>query len=331
MSLWLITGGAGFIGSNIVAHLCRAGHDVVVADTLGDASTGKWRNLLKHPIRDIVHPTAVMAWLERHGADVDGIIHMGAISATTASDVDEIVQTNFTFSRCLWNLAVQVQKPLIYASSAATYGDGSHGFSDEGGFEAHLQLMPLNAYGYSKKLFDLYVLNEVERGRATPPQWAGLKFFNVYGPNEYHKGPMQSVVAQIAPKVQTGAAIELFKSHNPDYADGGQLRDFVSVRDVVRVIDWLMATPSVSGVYNLGSGQARSFADLTHATAAAMGRVADIRYIDMPEAIRKHYQYFTEAKMDKLRAAGYPHAMLSLEDGVADYVQRYLMQPDPYL
>ena len=330
MSIWLVTGGAGFIGSNIVAHLCRAGHDVVVADTLGDASTGKWRNLLKHPVRDIIRPDAVLAWIDSDGADLAGIIHMGAISATTAADVDEVVQTNFTFSKCLWDAAVRLQKPLIYASSAATYGDGARGFSDEGGFDAHLQLMPLNAYGYSKKLFDLHVLHASENRRPVPPQWVGLKFFNVYGPNEYHKGPMQSVVAQIAPKVFAGETVELFKSHNPDYADGGQMRDFVSVQDVVQVIAWFMGTPSVSGIFNLGSGHARSFADLTHATAAAMGRVADIHYIDMPQEIRKHYQYFTEANMQKLRAAGYPHPMLSLDDGVADYVQNYLLRPDRY-
>jgi len=327
--LILVTGGAGFIGSNIVARLCEAGWDVAVCDRLRSAETGKWRNIAKHPIADFVAPDALFPWLEQWGDRLEAVVHMGAISSTTEPDADLIVHTNFTLSRDLWRWCTIKGKRLIYASSAATYGDGEAGFADADDLAALKALRPLNAYGWSKALFDIYARREADR-RSAPPQWAGLKFFNVYGPNEGHKGGMKSVIAQIYPKVAAGETVRLFKSHRPDYADGGQLRDFVYVRDAAEVVAWLMDTPGVSGIYNLGTGQARSFADLARATFAAAGKAPRIDYIDTPALIRDRYQYFTEADMSRLRAAGYQAPFTDLEAGVADYVQGFLARPDPY-
>ncbi|WP_312125869.1 ADP-glyceromanno-heptose 6-epimerase [Brevundimonas sp.] len=326
----VVTGGAGFIGSNIVARLCdRAEFDVVVVDWLETADSGKWRNLSKHPVCDIWAPEELFEKLDAVKNRVTAIIHMGAISSTTEPDADMTLRTNFGLTRDVWNWCAQSGVRLIYASSAATYGDGDLGFNDDNTFEALSSLRPLNAYGYSKYLFDQYAIKQAEADHA-PPQWVGLKFFNVYGPNEYHKGSMKSVVAQIFPDAQAGKPVKLFKSHREGFDDGGQLRDFVYVDDIVDIVDWLMDRPDISGIYNAGSGQARSFADLARATFAAASKADAIEYIDMPESIRDRYQYFTEARMERLRAAGYEKPMTSLEEGVRRYVQDFLSQPDPY-
>ena len=326
----VVTGGAGFIGSNIVARLCAADrHDVVVCDRLEGADLGKWRNLAKHPVADFWWPEQMFEKLEAHADRIEAVIHMGAISSTTEPDADLILRTNFALSRDLWDWCCGHDVQFVYASSAATYGDGHEGFDDEDDFASLQKLRPLNAYGYSKYLFDLYARQQAERGHA-PNQWAGLKFFNVYGPNEYHKGGMKSVVAQIWPKVQAGEPVQLFRSHHPNFADGGQLRDFVHVDDVVDVIDWLLGKPQVSGIFNAGSGQARSFADLARATFAAAGKEPQITYIDMPEVIRDRYQYFTQARMDRVRALGFDGQSIPLEEGVRRYVQSYLATEDPY-
>jgi ADP-L-glycero-D-manno-heptose 6-epimerase len=254
---------------------------------------------------------------------------MGAISSTTATDGDLVLRTNFTFSTDLWKACAAYGIPLIYASSAATYGGGEQGFADSDDPEVLAQLRPLNAYGWSKALFDLYAARNADRNHK-PPQWVGLKFFNVYGPNEYHKGSMKSVVAQIWPDVAAGQRLRLFKSHNPAYADGGQLRDFVYVRDATDVIAWLIATPHVEGIYNLGSGQARSFLDLARATCAAAGRVCQVDYREMPQTLQSRYQYFTQADISRLNTSGYRDRFTSLEAGVADYIGRYLSSVDPY-
>lgn len=328
--LILVTGGAGFIGSNIVARLTADGqYDVAVCDRLREAENGKWRNLAKHAIADFVAPEALWDWLARHEDEVAAIVHMGAVSSTTEPDADKIIHTNFTLSRELWRWCAARGRRLIYASSAATYGDGTHGFSGQDDLQTLTALRPLNAYGWSKALFDIYARREAAKGHA-PAQWAGLKFFNVYGPNEYHKGTMKSVVAQIWPKAAKGETVTLFRSHNPNYADGGQLRDFVYVKDCEAVIAWLLANPQVSGVYNLGTGEARSFKDLALATFRAAGRNPDIHFVDTPEVIRDKYQYFTEADMSRLRAAGYAAPFTTLEAGVADYVGGYLSAADPY-
>ncbi len=325
----IVTGGAGFIGSNIVGRLCAQGEEVVVCDWLGTDNI-KWKNLAKHPIDRVVAPEALDAYLASHGKDVTAIVHMGAISATTASDADLVVRSNFDLSRQLWEWCAQAGVPFVYASSAATYGDGDQGFSDDNSLERHMALRPLNLYGWSKKWFDVWALGQVEKGRPAPPQWAGLKFFNVYGPNELHKLDMMSVVAKASGKCAKGEVVELFKSHHPDYQDGGQLRDFVYVDDVVDVILWLLKMPGVNGIYNLGSGEARSFLDLISTAFRAAGHEPNIRYIDMPVSIRDKYQYFTQADMTRLRQAGYNAPMTALEDGVTKYMQDYLLTSDPF-
>ena len=263
-------------------------------------------------------------------AMVDAVVHMGAISSTTETDVDLIVRENYSLSRSLWDFAARGGVRFIYASSAATYGDGAAGFDDDASRAALAKLRPLNPYGWSKQLFDRFVAREIANGRPQPPQWAGLKFFNVYGPNEYHKGSMKSVVAQIFPRAAVGETVTLFRSHNAKYADGGQMRDFIYVRDCADVVAWLLKTPRAGVLFNLGSGQARTFLDLARAVFAALNRKPDIAYVDTPLEIRDKYQYFTEARMERLRAAGYASAFTSLEDGVGDYVQRYLSASDQY-
>ena len=326
----VVTGGAGFIGSNIVARLCAGDrHDVVVCDRLEDAALGKWKNVAKHPVADFWQPEELFEQLERHAEQVEAVVHMGAISSTTEADADLILRTNFTLSRDIWDWCALRDARMVYASSAATYGDGEQGFEDDDSLEALASLKPLNAYGYSKMLFDQYAARQSDRGQS-PSQWAGLKFFNVYGPNEYHKGGMKSVVAQIWPKVAAGEPVTLFRSHNPAYADGGQMRDFVFIDDVVDIVDWLLETPAVSGVFNAGSGQARSFLDLANATFAAAGKEARVEYVDTPESIRDKYQYFTEARMERVRAAGFAGQSTPLEEGIRRYVQDFLAAPDPY-
>lgn len=326
--LTIITGGAGFIGSNLVAALAARGEEVVVCDRLG--SGDKWRNLAKHLVTGFVAPDLLPSFLAARAGSVKAVLHMGAISATTETDADLIVETNIGLSTLLWDWCAAHDVPLIYASSAATYGDGSLGFSDDNDPAALARLRPLNAYGWSKLAFDRFVIDQVQRGGRRPPQWVGLKFFNVYGPNEYHKGEMMSVVAKNHAIAARGESVRLFKSHHPDYADGGQSRDFVYVRDCVDVVLWLLGHPDVSGIFNVGSGQARSFADLITALYRAVGCEPAIDYIDMPDHLRAKYQYFTESQLDRLRAAGFAAPMTALEDGVGDYVRHFLSQPDPY-
>ncbi|MAM34722.1 MAG: ADP-glyceromanno-heptose 6-epimerase [Micavibrio sp.] len=329
----IVTGGAGFIGSNLVAELEKRGAgDIVVCDWLGDED--KWRNISKRGLRDIVKPENLADYLEKHKSEVECIFHMGAISSTTERDADLIIENNFTLSRLLWAWCAENNVRFIYASSAATYGDGSKGFNDDDTEEKLSSLQPLNPYGWSKHLFDRrvsrIVSGESKSSDGVPPQWAGLKFFNVYGPNEYHKNDQMSVICKLYPQVTAGAAAKLFKSPHPDYEDGGQLRDFVYVRDCVDVMCWLYDNPNVSGLFNVGTGKARSFKDLALATFTAADKEPKINYIDMPQALQGKYQYFTEANMDKLREAGYSRDFTSLEEGVRDYVQNYMSQDDPY-
>jgi ADP-L-glycero-D-manno-heptose 6-epimerase len=323
----LVTGGAGFIGSNVVAALNDAGRaDVAVCDVLGH--DGKWRNLAKRQLADIVPPTELMDWLK--GRRLDAVIHLGAISETTATDGDLVIETNFRFSMRLLDVCTAARIPFIYASSAATYGDGEGGFSDDPSIAALKALRPMNLYGWSKHLFDMAVATRAAKGDKLPPQYAGLKFFNVFGPNEYHKGTMMSVLARRFDDIKAGRAVQLFKSHRDGIADGDQRRDFIYVDDVVRVVMWLLATSSVSGLFNVGTGQARSFKDLMLSTYGALGLKPNIQYIDMPESIRGSYQYFTEARVDRLRGAGYNGGFTALEDAVAAYVRGYLDRADRF-
>jgi ADP-L-glycero-D-manno-heptose 6-epimerase len=326
----MVTGGAGFIGSNIVARLAARGDaDIVVCDRLRDAGAGKWRNIAKHDVADLVAPEALDAWLAANAARVVAIVHMGAVSSTTEPDVDLIADSNFRLSKRIWDWCAGAKKPLVYASSAATYGGGEQGFVDDNAYAAVSALRPLNAYGWSKKLFDLYALREAARCHA-PPKWSGLRFFNVYGPNEYHKGGQKSVVAHMYPKAAAGETTRLFKSHHPDYPDGGQKRDFIYVQDCVDVCEWLLTREAGAGVINVGTGRARTFLDLANALYAAIGSPPDIAYVDTPENIRRNYQYFTEADLTRLRELGYDKQMTSIEAGVGAYVKQYLSSEDPY-
>ncbi|MGY4623053.1 ADP-glyceromanno-heptose 6-epimerase [Bradyrhizobium sp. USDA 4486] len=323
----LVTGGAGFIGSNVVAALNDARRsDVAVCDLLGNE--GKWRNLAKRQLVDIVPPAELLGWLK--GRKLDAMIHLGAISATTASDGDLVFETNFRMSMRLLDWCTAGGVPFIYASSAATYGDGEAGFDDDDSLPALKKLRPMNLYGWSKHMFDLAVAGRVANGDPLPPQWAGLKFFNVFGPNEYHKGSMMSVLARRFDEVKAGRVVQLFKSHREGIADGDQRRDFIYVDDVVRVVMWLLATPSVSGLFNVGTGKARSFKDLMLAAYAALGTEPNIEYVDMPESIRNAYQYFTQSKVDRLHRAGYNGGFTPLEDAVKAYVVNYLDRPDRF-
>jgi ADP-L-glycero-D-manno-heptose 6-epimerase len=325
--MWLVTGGAGFIGSNVVAALNEASHDdVVVCDVLGHE--GKWRNLAKRQIADIVPPAGLLDWLE--GRRLEAVIHFGGISETTAADGDLVVETNFRFPLRLLDWCTANSTPFIYASSAATYGDGAEGFTDDHSLKALRALRPMNLYGWSKHLFDMAVATRVARREKLPPQWAGLKLFNVFGPNEYHKGAMMSLLARRFDDIRSGRVVELFKSHRDGIADGDQRRDFIYVDDVVRVVMWLLATPDASGLFNVGTGTARSFKDLMLSAYAALGLRPNIQYIDMPEAIRGSYQYFTQAKVERLQAAGYNGGFTPLEDAVGLYVKRYLDTADCY-
>jgi ADP-L-glycero-D-manno-heptose 6-epimerase len=325
--MFLVTGGAGFIGSNLVARLNEAGHgDVAVCDFLG--CEGKWRNLQKRRLADFVAPADLAGWLS--GRKLDAVFHLGAISETTASDGDLVLATNFRLPLMLLDWCTAAATPFIYASSAATYGDGHAGFADDNSLEALTRLKPMNLYGWSKHLFDLAVVARARTGGRMPPQWAGLKFFNVFGPNEYHKGEMMSLVAKRFEDARAGKPVRLFKSHRDGIADGEQRRDFIYVDDAVAVMLWLAEHPRVSGIFNVGTGVASSFKDMITALFAALGRGPNIEYVDMPLAIRDSYQYFTEARVDHLRQAGYSSPFTPIAAAVKTYVASYLDRPDRY-
>ncbi|MCW5774176.1 MAG: ADP-glyceromanno-heptose 6-epimerase [Rhodospirillaceae bacterium] len=327
----VVTGGAGFIGSNLIAGLeARGAGDIVVCDWLG--TDDKWRNLAKRELRAIVPPEELLDFLDGPAArdGVEAIFHLGAISATTETDADLIARTNIALPQALWQRAAERGWRFIYASSAATYGNGEAGFDDDNALPALARLRPMNPYGWSKHAFDRFAARAAAGNAARPRQWVGLKFFNVYGPNEYHKGSMRSVVHQIHPRIAAGETAKLFKSYRKDYPDGGQMRDFIWVGDCVDVMLWLYDHPAVNGIYNCGTGQARSFADLALAVFAAAGKPSKIAYIDMPAEIRDRYQYFTEAKMERLAAVGYNKPFTALEEGVGRYVQDFLAADDPY-
>ena len=324
----VVTGAAGFIGSNILATLNENGDDDVAAcDWLGGED--KWRNLRKRVLRDVVPPEALFDWLdERKG--VRAIIHMGANSSTLATDGDEVMNYNFRYSLRLLNWCTSTNTPLIYASTAATYGEGEHGFVDNDSLDALKKLRPLNLYGWSKNLFDLEVANRREHGERLPPACVGLKFFNVYGPNEHHKGGMMSLVNKSYEPASRGESIKLFKSYREGIADGEQMRDFVYVRDVVDVTLWFARRGSDIGLFNVGSGMASSFRDFIGCMFDAMGLDRKIEYVDMPLELRPRYQYFTEADLTRLRGVGYNSNFTELKQGVGEYVNLYLRNVDRY-
>jgi len=326
--MFLVTGGAGFIGSNVVASLNEAGvTDVVVNDTLG-REDAKWRNLAKRQIADLVPPAELPAWL--NARKLDAVIHMGAISDTTATDGDLVMENNFRLSLRLLDWCTETCTPFIYASSAATYGDGNEGFTDDWSLATLRQLRPMNLYGWSKHLFDLALVDRIVKKQKLPPHWAGLKFFNVYGPNEYHKGGMASVLSKVFDGAKAGQPVRLFKSHRDGIADGDQRRDFIYIDDAIDVLRWLLLNSAVNGIFNVGTGKAESFRDMMLAMFKAMGRPANIEYVDMPETIRGQYQYFTQANIQNLRRAGYNADFTPLETAVDRYVTGYLDRNDRY-
>jgi len=327
--MYVVTGGAGFIGSNLLATLEARGFGPLVAvDRCDDPH--KIRNIAKRRLDQVVAPERTFAFLEEYATAIKAVFHLGAITSTTERDLTKLDEVNVRLSRALWAWCTRHQVPFIYASSAATYGNGEAGFDDNGTVGALACLKPLNPYGQSKHTFDLIVAQETEKGASAPPQWAGLKFFNVYGPNEFHKASQASLVPQIYPKAAVGEPYALFKSHNAAYPDGGQLRDFVFVEDCCDVMLWLLEHPGTNGLYNMGTGEARSFMDLATAVYRATGREPLVTFRDTPADIRDQYQYFTQARMDRLRAAGYSKPFTSLEKGVSETVRKYLSQPDPY-
>jgi ADP-L-glycero-D-manno-heptose 6-epimerase len=326
----VVTGGAGFIGSNLVAGLeARGARDIVVCDRLD--SGAKWRNLAKRELADLVAPERLLELLDANKGRIEAVFHMGAISATTAADVDMLIENNIRATLNLWNWCAANHVRLIYASSAATYGNGEQGFEDDNASDALARLRPLNPYGWSKHFVDRRIARLVAENGPRPPQHAGLKFFNVYGPNEYHKDGQISVALKVFREIEGGGPALLFKSYRAGIADGAQQRDFIWVGDCVAAMLWLYDRPEVSGLFNLGTGKARSFADVARAVFAALGRKSEIRYIEMPQPLRAAYQYFTQAEMKRLRAAGYDRPFTELEDGVARYVRDHLATPDPYL
>jgi ADP-L-glycero-D-manno-heptose 6-epimerase len=322
----VVTGGAGFIGSNLHAALAQRGLETIVVDRLG--GEGKWRNLAHHPPSRIILPEYLDDFLADH-PPVEVVFHMGAISSTIATDGDLLWTTNVEFPLRLWRWCAARGARFIYASSAATYGDGSAGFEDD--ITRLDALRPLNLYGWSKHAFDMQVARMLRTGEPAPPQWVGLKFFNVFGPNEYHKGSQVSVVKVKHEEVAAGHAPRLFRSDRPDVADGEQKRDFVWVGDAVDVLMWLLDNPSVEGLFNLGTGVARTYVDLANAVCAAACVAPSVEFIDMPPSLHGQYQHYTQASMQRLRAAGYGGKFTPLEDAVTRYVRDYLTRPDPYV
>ena len=313
----IVTGGAGFIGSCVVRTLNDAKiNDVVIVDDI--ASSEKWKNIRNKKFLKYIHKSEFLAELPKL-ENVTAIIHMGACSSTTEKDFDYLYTNNFEFTKSLWNYCAEKQISFIYASSAATYGDGSRGFDDKANID---ELLPLNGYGYSKQLFDQWVKHQA---KIFPAQHVGLKFFNVYGPNEYYKGSMASMIFHGFNQLMTDGEIRLFKSYKNEYPDGGQLRDFVYVKDICSVIMWLLDNHEVSGLFNVGTGRAQSFQELAEAVIRnSAHRGGGIKFIDMPEHLKGKYQYYTQADMTKLRDAGYTKEFMSLEEGVKDYVCEYL-------
>lgn len=323
-----MTGGAGFIGSNIVAALNEAGRrDIVICDRLGTGD--KWRNLGKSVFADFLKPEDLVSWLEGR-REVEAVIHMGAKSATTAVDGDMVIGANFVSSMRLLDRCAAQGIPLLYASSAAVYGDGAQGFEDRMNLEAMQALRPLNLYGWSKRQFDLVIADRLARGGPLPPRCTGFRFFNVFGPNEGHKGEMRSVLNKMFPAAQRGEAVSLFKSHRAGIADGEQQRDFIYIKDAVAVVLWAFGPTGRSGIYNVGTGEARSFRAIAESLCDALGMPRRITFVDMPPTIRDKYQYFTQASLDHLRRAGYTAPFTSLENAVADYVGAYLSRADPH-
>lgn len=319
----LLTGAAGFIGSYLLGYLNRKGYgNIIIADDFSEEE--KLDNFRNKSFLHQVEREDLFEWLKKNNPSIDYVFHLGARTDTTEFDYSIHERLNVEYSKKIWQYCTERSIPLVYASSAATYGSGEHGYKDDHAIVEQLQ--PLNAYGVSKNEFDKWALAQ----DAQPPFWAGVKFFNVYGPNEYHKGRMASVIFHAFNQIQKTGKVKLFRSHKPEFKDGEQLRDFIHVQDIIEVCYWLMQQQPASGLYNAGTGKARSFNDQVTAIFTALNLSPRIEYIDTPEDIRDKYQYFTEADMSKIKAAGYEQPFLSLEEGVADYVTNYLSKKEYY-
>lgn len=313
----IVTGAAGFIGSVVAKSLFEAGVEkILIADDF--SRDDKNRNFETLPFYEKIHRDELPGWISLHHSEIEMIVHLGARTDTAEFDKSVFDRLNLNYSKKIWELCTHFEIPFVYASSAATYGAGELGYRDDHALIPSLK--PLNPYGESKNEFDKYVLSQ----SSTPPNWYGFKFFNVYGPNEYHKARMASVVFHGVHQMKDKGEIRLFRSHRPDFSDGQQLRDFIYVKDIARVIEWFSAHRPQDGIYNLGTGKARSFYDLAKNVFIASGREPNIGFVDMPMDIRDKYQYFTEADMEKIRKAGYSNDFFSLEDGISDYVKIYL-------
>lgn len=319
----LLTGAAGFIGSYLLGYLNKQGFkNIIIVDDFSDED--KWFNFDDKQFIEKVERDVLFDWLNTTDQNIDFVFHLGARTDTTEFDYSIHEKLNVEYSKNIWNYCVDKSIPLVYASSAATYGSGELGYKDD--HDIINKLQPLNPYGVSKNEFDKWALQQTVK----PIFWAGLKFFNVYGPNEYHKERMASMIFHGYNQIKKTGEVKLFKSHKPEFKDGEQLRDFIYVEDVAKVCIWLMQNNVASGLYNLGTGKARSFKDQITAIFTTLNKVPNIKYIDMPEDIRDKYQYFTEADMRKLETAGYKEKFYSLEDGIADYVERFLIESNYY-
>tara|TARA_B100000579_G_C22818840_1_gene849411 strand:- start:1117 stop:2079 length:963 start_codon:yes stop_codon:yes gene_type:complete len=316
----LVTGGAGFIGSNLVNILSANQNDEIVSVDLNNKKNKNYfssENVIK------IDPSDLPNFLKKNKNKIKIIIHLGAITSTIEKNVKLIIKTNIDLSIYIWNWCVKYKKRLIYASSAATYGDGSNKFDDNDSKEYLSKLLPLNLYGWSKHIFDKFVLEKKIDG-LSPKQCVGLKFFNVYGPNEFHKRDMRSVILKIYQTVSKNLEVKLFKSHNSNFKDGEQLRDFIYVKDVIQIIKWFVENKNLNGLFNVGSGEPRSFNDIAKAVFKQSNNKQKIKYINTPNMIRKQYQYFTKANINKLKSLGYKKKFTSLEEGIEDYIKNYL-------
>ena len=318
LALILVTGAAGFIGSHISRALSLLGHKVVASDLLGNGI--KWRNMLGTQFHDFILPDALLGWMTANANELEFVVHFGALSDTTEVNTDLLVKNNVRLSLDLWNWCIEHNSRFVYASSAATYGNGAHGFLDDNDSLALGRLRPLNAYGWSKQFVDLRIMSDVEAGQSLPGQWIGLKLFNVYGPGEEHKGDMQSLISKIIPTIKSGGIVQLFKSYDSRYADGAQMRDFVYVDDITSIVCWIIANPSISGLFNVGSGVARTWNDVVTITSECLRQPVRIEYVEMPDRLRAQYQYYTQAPIEKLRIAGWSDRATSLEQGILTYL-----------
>ena len=313
----LITGGAGFIGSNLINSLLRKNFSEIVSV---DHKNFINRSYFINKKFSRILPSELSSFLKKNKKKIKTVVHLGAITSTTERNVKLIIENNLELSIFLWNWCEKNKKRFIYASSAATYGDGSNSFDDNEGDDYLSKLVPLNLYGWSKHIFDRLILKKKKK----PSQLVGLKFFNVYGPNEFHKSEMKSVILKIYEKVSNNLQVKLFKSHNVKFKDGEQLRDFIYVKDVISILEWFLDNPKINGLYNVGTGKPRSFNDIAKSIFKNTNKATSLKYINTPPKIRKQYQYYTKANIKKLRDSGYKKSFFTLEEGIKDYIREYL-------